>query len=353
MPTKSGHMVLADISGYTSFVAETELEHSREILNELLEGLVRGLALHLKIGQIEGDAIFALGEEIPPDPQAWLEEIFIKFHRHLNAIKRVSDCPCKACVSVGSLTLKFICHWGEYLPQTFMGKETFVGNAVNQVHRLLKNKVPSREYFLVTKESLDHFPPGFRDKFTPHHEEYDVGSIECGWIDLGPLRRDPRADEEVKVVDAEHAQLTFERVFDASKDRLWAFLTDPVARTRWMGVKRVDYEPGARHTMVGGEYHCYHGGNESTVFRIMEAQRPAQLTMAMQWGPAIVWNTVTVDEVAEGKTKVTSRYHFDAPENAPPELQEQGTAILTQFETSGFDNIEKELREGAEATAPV
>ena len=54
-------VLFADISGYTAFVADTELEHSREILNELLETLVRGLAEHLRIGQIEGDAIFALG----------------------------------------------------------------------------------------------------------------------------------------------------------------------------------------------------------------------------------------------------------------------------------------------------
>ena len=353
MPTQTGHLVLADISGYTAFVAETELEHSREILNELLEGLVRGLAQHLKIGQIEGDAIFALGETVPDDPRAWLEEIFIKFHRHLNAIKRVSDCPCRACANVGSLTLKFICHWGEYLPQTFMGKETFVGNAVNQVHRLLKNKVPSREYLLVTKETLDHFPPGFRELMIPHREEYDLGAVECAWIDLASLRKDPRVDEEVKVVDAEHAQLSFEHVFDAPKDRLWAFITDPAARTRWMGVQRVDYEPGARHTMVGGEYHCYHGGDQSTTFRIMEAKRPAQLTMAMQWGPAIVWNTVTVEEVAEGRTKLTSRYHFDAPENAPPEMREQGAAILTEFEETGFVRIAEELAAGAEATAPA
>jgi hypothetical protein len=38
--TQHGYLVLADISGYTSFVAKTELEHSHEILTELLELLV-------------------------------------------------------------------------------------------------------------------------------------------------------------------------------------------------------------------------------------------------------------------------------------------------------------------------
>lgn len=116
MPTRTGHLVLADISGYTAFVADTELEHSREILNELLETMVRCLGRHLTIGQIEGDAIFALGEQLAADPLAWLEDCFLRFHRHLNTIKRVTTCPCRACANVGILTLKFVCHYGEYLP---------------------------------------------------------------------------------------------------------------------------------------------------------------------------------------------------------------------------------------------
>lgn len=352
MPTQRGHLVLADISGYTAFVADTELEHSREILNELLETLVRGLAKHLRIGQIEGDAIFALGEALPDDPKAWVEDIFIRFHRHLNAIKRVSTCPCRACVSVGGLTLKFVCHWGEYLPQSFMGKETFVGNSVNQVHRLLKNTVPSREYVLATKETLDHFPEDMRDLFKPHQEQYDLGVVECGWMDLSPLRSDPRVDEEVKVVDAQRADLSFERIFPASKDRLWAILTDPAARGQWMGsgVERVDYEPGARHTLVGGEYHCIHGQGESSTFRVMEARRPMQMTMAMQFGPALIWNTVMLEE-AEGGTRLVSRYHFD--ETSPEELRPYGRQMLQQYETEAGENIARLIESEAPAVAPA
>jgi hypothetical protein len=40
---RHGFLVIADISGYTSFVAKTELEHSHEILTELLELLVNQL----------------------------------------------------------------------------------------------------------------------------------------------------------------------------------------------------------------------------------------------------------------------------------------------------------------------
>ena len=68
MAANHGPLVLADISGYTAFVAETELEHSRAIPSELLEMLVRAIARYLRIGQIEGDAIFAVGDRMPPRP---------------------------------------------------------------------------------------------------------------------------------------------------------------------------------------------------------------------------------------------------------------------------------------------
>ena len=35
--TQHGYLILADISGYSAFIAESELEHAHDILSELLE----------------------------------------------------------------------------------------------------------------------------------------------------------------------------------------------------------------------------------------------------------------------------------------------------------------------------
>src|SRR5260221_13994052 len=61
--TQHGYLVLADISGYTSFVAKTELEHSHEILTELLELLVEKFTPLMVISKLEGDAVFAYAGE--------------------------------------------------------------------------------------------------------------------------------------------------------------------------------------------------------------------------------------------------------------------------------------------------
>jgi hypothetical protein len=50
--TQTGYLMLADISGYTSFVAKTEIEHADLALSFLLEVMVE--AGRVTIGQLEG-----------------------------------------------------------------------------------------------------------------------------------------------------------------------------------------------------------------------------------------------------------------------------------------------------------
>src|ERR1043165_9507502 len=59
----AGYLVLADISGYTSFVATTEIEHADLALSLLLETIVEKINSLLTISQLEGDAVFAYIEE--------------------------------------------------------------------------------------------------------------------------------------------------------------------------------------------------------------------------------------------------------------------------------------------------
>src|SRR5262245_65343736 len=60
---QSGFLVLADISGFTAFVTETELEHGAEVTGVLLAGVMEALAPPLEIQELEGDAVFALGPD--------------------------------------------------------------------------------------------------------------------------------------------------------------------------------------------------------------------------------------------------------------------------------------------------
>lgn len=58
MATTEGPLVLADISGYTTFVATTQLEHSDVLVRRVLNTIVASFEGRLEMAQLEGDAVF-------------------------------------------------------------------------------------------------------------------------------------------------------------------------------------------------------------------------------------------------------------------------------------------------------
>ena len=70
-----GLLFIPDISGYTKFINNTEIEHSRYIIQELLEVLVNSNNIDLKISEIEGDAIlfYRFGE--PPSVEEMYQQV--------------------------------------------------------------------------------------------------------------------------------------------------------------------------------------------------------------------------------------------------------------------------------------
>ena len=58
---EQGYLVLADVSGYTGFLAGVELEHATGILGDLIQQMLDGLTPPLELARIEGDAVFVHG----------------------------------------------------------------------------------------------------------------------------------------------------------------------------------------------------------------------------------------------------------------------------------------------------
>ena len=54
----TGCLLIADISGYTSYLGATELQHAHDVLVDLMETIVGSLRPRLHIAQLEGDAAF-------------------------------------------------------------------------------------------------------------------------------------------------------------------------------------------------------------------------------------------------------------------------------------------------------
>ena len=301
MPTTTGYIAMADISGYTAFVAGTELEHSREILSELLEVTSRALEAHLTPVRLQGDAIICVSDDDMVVP--CLESAFVAFHRRVRAMVAATTCPCAACQSVPALTLKFVAHRGEYSNVEVRGTKDLVGADVNVAFRLLKNHVPSHEYLLITRAVAERLPEATRDAYVPIVEEYDLGRVEAFYRDLHELRD--------RAVAAEHAPVTRRgadvrvgTTVDAPPTLLWELMKDPRAFERILSAPKVDIQPGARGTLRDAEYHCHHGKGAETIFEVVGMREPNELTLHMYGRGPEAYGTYHFDPRADGSTDV-------------------------------------------------
>ena len=299
-----GLLVIADISGYTSFVAGTEHEHSREILAELIEQIAKTFGGKLSIDQVEGDALACTTERTDVGVADWLRETFRVFHRRLRDIRSATTCPCRACATVQELGLKFVVHRGTYSRYEVAGRAQLHGADVNLVHRLLKNTVPLREYLLATAPALAGWAESLRTELVHAPQHYDVGEVDASYLDLRPAREAVWGEPPPSVAE-KGAKLRSTARFPGTPDQVWRHMTDPKLRQLWMGVPRVDFMPGARGTLLGAEYHCIHGADQKTVFRVLASDEPTEITMQMDF-PFVgtVWRTDRLAPEGPSTTRV-------------------------------------------------
>jgi hypothetical protein len=185
-------LLLADISGYTSFVAQTEIEHADIALSYLLETIVEKLSSLLVISKLEGDAVFAYVEESKlPEGKSLLELIdktYLAFRDQAKTLYGRATCPCKACQSIPTLDLKFMVHHGDFIIQQVAGIKDLLGTDVNLIHRLAKNHVSEstgwRGYALFTNQGLKHIKTD-KASFVQQTESYEhLGDVETYVMDL-------------------------------------------------------------------------------------------------------------------------------------------------------------------------
>ncbi len=145
-----------DISGFTEFVDQTEIEHGQHIIASLLEEIIESNYLDFVVSEIEGDAILFYKNTDDNDIEELLklsQETHKKFHEKLKKLHASTHCACGACSSISSLSLKFIILIGNASSIKIHNFEKLYGLDVIIAHRLLKNEISDQEYVLFINNS--------------------------------------------------------------------------------------------------------------------------------------------------------------------------------------------------------
>ena len=333
-PPERTCLLIADISGYTSYLAGVELDHAQDILADLIGTVVTTLRPTFRLAKLEGDAAFMAAPEAEIDGSLLLDTIercYFGFRRRRRDVKQATTCACDACTRIPSLNLKFVAHVGPVVRQQMAGLEELIGRDVIVVHRLLKNTVvdvtEASAYALITDActtALGLVPAAL--EMTPHTETYDVvGEIQAWVHDLE--RRWLEEDERARVrVGPEDAVLQADLPTIAPPPLAWEAITTPGARMGWsLGVTGITTDSDSGRREVGATNHCMHGQDE--ILEQILDWRPfdyvtMRSTMETSGGPISFNNTLELEPTANG-TIVHMR--FAAPET------DRERAILDQM----------------------
>jgi hypothetical protein len=268
MATQTGYLVLADISGFTAYLAGVELDHAHEILSNLLETVANQFQRLLVISKFEGDAIFAY---VPAAQVArgetlleLLESTYLAFRDRVTAMHRHTTCTCNACRGIPLLDLKFMAHYGQYIHQTIAGSHEILGSDVNLVHRLLKNGVSEatgwRAYALLSGAALQQIGAN-TDGYHKQNEAYEhLGEVPTYSYDLH-ARHTKLVEARRVYLDKKDADCEDVVELDAPPVEVWSWLNLPDRREQWMAGRRwtFDAQITGRRTEVGSHNHCAHG----------------------------------------------------------------------------------------------
>ncbi len=321
--TQKGYFLLTDLSGYTSFVAETELEHAHDILSDLLRTVCESIQQHLTIHKLEGDAVFAYTPEARLQRGETLLELiestYLAFRDRRTSILRGTTCTCKACSNIPSLDLKFIAHFGEYILQDVANRREMVGSDVNLVHRLSKNQTTEatgwKAYVLLTATCLEKLNLDLKNTINLTEKYEHLGELETFSLNLHQ-RYDELLAERRFSINEKDADLVLRVDFPTPRATTWEWLEEPNRRNLWGG--EVNWSAGERmmgRTANGSKNHCAHGKGTST--EVILDWRPFDYATQElhQNGKKVFTETVRLEDTPDGKTHVLDiiRANFPGP----------------------------------------
>src|SRR6266540_3950817 len=307
--------LIADISGYTGYLADVELDHAQDILADLIGAVVTALRPNFRLAKLEGDAAFTFATVEQIDGSMLLDTIercYFGFRRRRRDVRQATSCECNACARIPDLDLKFVVHHGEAIIQRVAGRQELLGSDVIIVHRLLKNVVVERlgieAYALISQTCIDasDIDPaalGMRE----HTETYDrIGDVPAWAHDLERRWQEEEARGRVRVTPHDSI-LVVSVPTNVPPQVAWEFLTKPGQRMTWQPwVTEVTVKgaTGGRRG-PGSANHCMHG-KDAVVEEILDWRPYDYVTdrtiLDTPDGPLRVLHTIELEPTSTGTT---------------------------------------------------
>jgi hypothetical protein len=309
-------LLIADLSGYTGYLAQGEPEEAPLIAGDLVETVVGSLVPPFELAGLEGDAAFLHVDPAQIDGDALMTAItscYGAFRRRVETLRLSSSCECNACQTVPQLDLKFFVHVGTVLRQRIAGRDELAGRDVILVHRLMKDSAPAQSgapsYALLTDAVVAELgiDPGAVG-LEPVRQEYEhLGVVDGHVLDVRAAAEAARTETPMTIDRPAIAEA--ERDIAAATAVVWELLIMPAGRQVWEGIESVEELSPGQPRGVGSMSRCV-ARHLTTVEEIVDwspLRRLARRTELPGIGPAIVTYAL---EPRQGRTALTARWYL-------------------------------------------
>jgi hypothetical protein len=319
-----GNLLIADITGYTMYLSQSELEHAQEILSSLLKIIVQSIHPPLVISRLAGDAVVSYGlRDQAIQGQTFIEmieNIYIAFQSAIERMVLNNRCKCNACRNISTLDLKFFVHSGSFGRQEIGQYEELVGSDVNLIHRLLKNHVTERTgltaYTLYTGAALHSIAKEeLKQSMIPLTETYEhLGEVDVWVQDMHPAW-DLKQKATNLSIPPEQVCAQGQVEIELSPEVTWNYLIQPQYRALLM---HSDHEDVLHldHGRInpGSVYHCYHG--DEVIYQTVLDWRPFERIITEDTVP-IPRTTILVEYRLEPTQRGTRLTHIFSKAKGP------------------------------------
>ncbi|WP_271783799.1 DUF2652 domain-containing protein [Aquimarina algiphila] len=181
-------LCIPDISGFTKFMSDTDIELSSKVIPALLNKVIYANKLELKVSEIEGDAIlfYKTGglptfTELVYQCRLFYTEFYVQLkilQKQYKKNKEVDNIP-------DMLGLKIVLHYGKEISAVPIGKKIkLMGEDVIIAHRLLKNEIPLEEYILISEALLSEYNT---DNIERNFEWGELRELEAEYKHIGEI----------------------------------------------------------------------------------------------------------------------------------------------------------------------
>jgi hypothetical protein len=273
-------LFIPDISGFTKFVSNTDINHSQHIIQELLEEIIDANEIGLEVSEIEGDAVLFFRTGIAPTAAellAQVQRMYTKFHAHLAKYETHRICHCGACSSANNLSLKFVVHYGEIAQKEVKNFQKLFGKDLIVAHRLMKNEVPHQEYVLFTHDLLNACSAWVEMEAAAWTETqkgsgaYDFGTVDYCYLTLEELQKHiPQPTfKDYMAPNATQRYDKFERVISAPLELVFSVLTDLTFRKDWIPYLKDNDKLNTKISQHGAAHRCVITGDDSDPYFVM------------------------------------------------------------------------------------